>query len=90
MNKSLGRDVMSMICFSRHLKALVFLYAFEEPVDCHLFSSFCDDSSLHIFLFIQVCTFHDLGKVSPTFPAALFSVDARFARKIERPQTGRK
>jgi len=31
-----------------------------------------------------------LGKVSPTFPAALFSVDARFARKIERPQTGRK
>jgi len=32
----------------------------------------------------------NLGKVSPTFPAALFSVDARFARKIERPQTGRK
>ena len=29
-----------------------------------------------------------LGKVSPTFPAALFSVDARFARNIERPQTG--
>ena len=33
---------------------------------------------------------YHLGKVSPTFPAALFSVDARFARKIERPQTGRK
>ena len=32
---------------------------------------------------------YNLGKVSPTFPAALFSVDARFARKIERPQTGR-
>ena len=29
-----------------------------------------------------------LGKVSPTFPAALFTVDARFARKIERLQTG--
>jgi len=29
-----------------------------------------------------------LGKVSPTFPAALFSVDSRFARKIERPQKG--
>jgi len=30
----------------------------------------------------------DLGKVSPNFPAALFSVDARFAQKIERPQKG--
>ena len=30
----------------------------------------------------------DLGKVSLTFPAALFSVDARFARKIKRPQRG--
>jgi len=29
-----------------------------------------------------------LSKVSPTFPAALFTVDARFARKIERLQTG--
>jgi len=29
-----------------------------------------------------------LGKMSPTFPAALFSVDARFARKIERLQKG--
>jgi len=28
--------------------------------------------------------------VSPTFPTALFTVDARFARKIERPQTGMK
>ena len=33
-------------------------------------------------------TFSYLGKVSPTFPAALFSMDARFARKIERPQKG--
>ena len=31
-----------------HSKALVFLYAFEESVDCHLLSSFCDDSNLHI------------------------------------------
>jgi len=28
-----------------------------------------------------------LGKVSTTFPAAPISVDARFAQKIERPQT---
>jgi len=34
-----------------HLKALVFLYAFEESVGCHLLSSFCDDSNLHIPLF---------------------------------------
>ena len=37
-----------------HLKALVFLYAFEESVDCHLLSSFCDDSNLHISLFKYV------------------------------------
>ena len=29
----------------------MFLYAFEESVDCHLLSSFCDDSNLHISLF---------------------------------------
>jgi len=34
-----------------HLKALVFLYAFEESVDWHLLSSFCHDSNLHISLF---------------------------------------
>ena len=34
----------------------MFLYALEESVDCHLLSSFCDDSNLHIS--IQVCTFH--------------------------------
>jgi len=28
------------------------------------------------------------GKVSPTFPAALFFMHARFARKIEKPQKG--
>jgi len=34
-----------------HLKALVFLYAFEESVDCALSSAFCDDSNLHISTF---------------------------------------
>ena len=34
-----------------HLQALVFLYAFEDSDDCHLLSSFCDDSNLHISLF---------------------------------------
>jgi len=29
-----------------------------------------------------------LGKVSPTFPAALFLMDARFVREIEKPQKG--
>jgi len=29
----------------QYLKALVFLYAFEESVDCALVSSFCDDSN---------------------------------------------
>jgi len=38
-------------------------------------------------LCMELRLFH-LGKVSPTFPAALFSVDERFARNIERPQTG--
>jgi len=37
-----------------YLKALVFLYAFEESVDCHLLSYFCDDSNLHISLFKYV------------------------------------
>jgi len=30
--------------------------------------------------FQEVKIYKNLGKVSPTFPAALFSVDARFAR----------
>jgi len=32
----------------------------------------------------------NLGKVSPTFPTALFLVDARFAHEIKRPQAGMK
>ena len=39
---------------SPYLKALMFLYAFEESVDCHLLSYFCDDSNLHISLFKYV------------------------------------
>ena len=48
--------VMPKLCHlkQRHVKALVFLYAFEESVDCHLLSSFCDDSNLHISLFMLV------------------------------------
>jgi len=38
----------------KYLKALVFTYAFEESVDYHLLSSFCDDSNLHISLFKYV------------------------------------
>jgi len=35
----------TFIHITSHLKALVFLHAFEESVDCHLLSSFCDDSN---------------------------------------------
>ena len=47
-----------------HLKALVFLYAFEEAVDCHLLSSFCDDSNLHISLFKYVLSTMGVSKES--------------------------
>jgi len=47
-----------------HLKALMFLYAFEESVDCHLFSSFCDDSNLHIALFKYVLSTMGVSKES--------------------------
>ena len=49
---------------SLHLKALVFLYAFEESVDCHLLSSFCDDSNLHISLFKYVISMMGVSKES--------------------------
>ena len=45
-----------------HLKALVFLYAFEESVDCHLLSSFCDDSNLHISIFKYVLSTMGVSK----------------------------
>ena len=50
--------------FKIHLKAVVFLHAFEEPVDCHLLSSFCDDSNLHISLFKYVLSTMGVSKES--------------------------
>jgi len=47
-----------------HLKVLMFLYAFEESVDCHLLSSFCDDSNLHISLFKYVLSTMGVSKES--------------------------
>jgi len=47
-----------------HLKALVFLYAFEESVDCHLLSSFCDDSNLQLSLFKYVFSTMGVSKES--------------------------
>jgi len=35
----------------RYFKVLVFLYVFEESVDCALLSFFCDDLNLHISIF---------------------------------------
>jgi len=46
------------------LKALVFLYAFEESVDCLLLSCFCDDSNLHISLFKYVLSTMGVSKES--------------------------
>jgi len=46
------------------LKALVFLYAFEESVDYHLLSSFCDDSNLRISLFKYVLSTMGVSKES--------------------------
>jgi len=48
----------------RHLKARMFLYAFEESVDCLLLSSFCDDSNLHISLFKYVLSTMGVSKES--------------------------
>jgi len=49
-----GIYVATCVICHEHSKALMFLYAFEESVDCHLPSSFCDDSNLHICLFKYV------------------------------------
>jgi len=61
--------VKGRLCVKGHelrerLKALVFLYAFEESVDCHLLSSFCDDSNLHISLFKYVLPTMGVSKES--------------------------
>jgi len=42
----------------------MFLYAFEESVDYHLLSSFCDDSNLHISLFKYVLSTMGVSKES--------------------------
>ena len=47
-----------------HLKALVFLRAFEDSVDCHLLSSFFYDSNLHISLFKYVLSTIGVSKES--------------------------
>ena len=61
-----------------HLKALVFLYAFEESVDCHLLSSFCDDSNLHITLFKYVLSTMGVSKES----ISKFLIGNRFYVKL--------
>jgi len=61
------------------LKALVFLYAFEESVDCHLLSSFCDDSNLHISLYKYVLSTMGVSKESISkFLIFLFEFDLIF------------
>jgi len=61
-----------------HLKALVFLYAFEESVDCHLLSSFCDYSNLHISLFKHVLSTMGVSKES----ISKFLIGNRFDVKL--------
>jgi len=63
---------------NKHLKALVFLYAFEESVYCHLLSSFCDDSNLHISLFKYVLSTMGVSKVS----ISKFLIGNRFHVKL--------
>ena len=58
------RWLVAWLLNGRHLKALVFLYAFEESIDCHLLSSFCDDSNLHISLFKYVLSTMSASKES--------------------------
>jgi len=65
------------ICY-KHLKALVFLYGFEESVDCHLLSSFCDDSNLHISLFKYVLSTMCVSKES----ISKFLIGSQFHEKL--------
>ena len=64
--------------FDRHLEALVFLYAFEESVACHLLSSFGDDSNLHISLFKYVLSTMCVSKES----ISKFLIGNRFHVKL--------
>ena len=65
-------------CHGLHSKALVFLYAFEESVDCHLLSSFCDDSNLHISLLKYVLSTMGVSKES----ISKFLIGNRFHVKL--------
>ena len=56
----------------------MFLYAFEESVDCHLLSSFCDDSNLHISLFKYVLSTMGVSKES----ISKFLIGNRFHVKL--------
>jgi len=56
----------------------MFLYAFEESVDCHLLSSFCDDSNLHIWLFKYVLSTMGVSKES----ISKFLIGNRFHVKL--------
>jgi len=56
--------ILQILKFKLHWKAIVFLCAFEESVDCHLLSSFCDDSNLYISLFKYVLSTMGVSKES--------------------------
>ena len=58
----------------------MFLYAFEESVDCHLLSSFCDNSNLHIpvYLFKNVLSTMGVSKES----ISKFLIGNRFHVKL--------
>jgi len=62
--KVVQREVYHLPLYNKHLKAPVVLYAFEESVDCHLLSSFCNDSNLHISLFKYVLSTMGVSKES--------------------------
>jgi len=57
----------------------MFLYTFEESVDCHLLSSFCDDSNLHIYLFKYELSTMGVSKesISKCFTGNRFHVKLR-------------
>jgi len=64
--------------YNEYLKALVFLYAFEESVDCNLLSSFCDDSNLYISLFNYVLSTMGVSEES----ISKFVIGNRFHAKL--------
>ena len=56
--------VLIGLIIANNLEALVFLYAFEESVECHLLSSFCDNSNVRISLFKYVLSTTGVSKES--------------------------